>query len=111
MVSLFAGSSAQNQQAAVAKYHGVTIQTYLTVDPTGAGAAAVSSAGGNLVFLNNNQFGAASNTTNEAILMHEALHNFTGWTDVQLQQHLHLRYGPNVSSQNITDLISDKCVF
>ena len=74
MVSLFQNSTLRNQENAVATYGNQTVQYYLTHG--GSNSAAVASAGGNLVFLNYNQFGGASNPTNEAILMHEALHNY-----------------------------------
>jgi RHS repeat-associated protein len=106
MVSLFAGSTAANQQLALATYGNQTIQNYLA--NKGSTAAAVSSAGGNLVFLNFNQFGGQLPLDNEATIMHEALHNATGFTDGQLQDKLGLSQG---SSQNITNLMSKDCVF
>jgi RHS repeat-associated protein len=106
MVSLFAGSSTANQQLALAQYGNQTIRNYLM--NKGSGAAAVSSAGGNLVFLNYNQFGGLSALDNEATLMHEALHNATGLTDSQLQSKLGLSQG---SSQNITNSMLTDCVF
>jgi hypothetical protein len=106
MVSLFAGSSAANQQNAIATYGNQTIQYYLAHD--GINAAAVSSAGGNLVFLDYLNFGGALNVTNEAILMHEALHNATGLTDMQIQGLLNLAAG---SSVNITNAVMNNCIY
>jgi RHS repeat-associated protein len=110
MANLFTLSSLANYQAAIAMYGNETVEYYLAHQ--GSGAAAVSSAGGNLVFLNYQQFGGASNPTNEAILMHEALHNATGLTDAQIQaalQSFGLKVG--ASSQNITNLLEKDCVF
>lgn len=105
------GSSFQNYQNAVAQYGNQTIQNYLA--NKGAGAAAVSSVGGNLVYLNYLQFGGQLLPDNEAILMHEALHNATGMTDYQLQTALQSSLGkdkPGASSQNITNLMEKNCV-
>jgi RHS repeat-associated protein len=112
MASLFMNSSPANQALGAAQYGGQTVQSYF--GGAGSGAAVVACAGCNLIFLNNNQFGGASNPTNEAILMHEALHNFTGLTDYQIQSTLsgtpfNLQMG--VSSNNITALMESKCVF
>jgi hypothetical protein len=108
MVSLFSQSSQANQLAAAAQYGNQTVQAYLA--GKGSGAAAVSCAGCSSVFLNYNQFGGASNPTNVAILMHEALHNYTGLDDYQIQSTLS-SFGlqPNASSNNITSLLESKC--
>jgi uncharacterized protein RhaS with RHS repeats len=110
MVSLFAGSTAANQQAAINQYGNQTIRNYLANQ--GSSASAVSSAGGNLVFLNYLQFGGLHALDNEATIMHEALHNATGMTDYQIQTALQgfgLKAG--TSSQNITNLMMKDCVF
>jgi hypothetical protein len=111
MASLFLNSSPQNRQAAAVQYGNQTVQAYLTGTGAGINAAAVSCAGGNTVFLNYNNFGGAAPSTNEAILMHEALHNFTGLSDYQIQSTLS-GYGlsDSDSSNNITALLEQKCV-
>jgi hypothetical protein len=108
MVSLFSQSSQANQQAAAAQYGNQTVLAYLA--GKGSGAAAVSCAGCSSVFLNYNQFGGASNPTNVAILMHEALHKYTGLAHYQIQSTLS-SFGlqPNASSNNITSLLESKC--
>jgi RHS repeat-associated protein len=105
MVSLFTFSSWANYQAALATYGSMTIQYYLA--HKGINSAAVSSAGGTLVFLNYLQFGGGLPIDNVAVLMHEALHNFTGFTDNQIQGLLGLTVG--ASSQNITALLQKDC--
>jgi hypothetical protein len=78
----------------------------------GAGSAAVACAGCSTVDLNYNQFGGSSIPENEAISMHEALHNLTGLSDYQIQSTLSafgLKTG--VDSSNITNLLEQKCVF
>ncbi len=108
MVNLFTLSSPSNYQAAVQQYGNQTIQNYLATHND----AAVASAGGNLVFLNYHQFGGQLPLDNEATIMHEALHNATGMTDMQLQtalQSFGLKVG--ASSNNITNLMSKDCVF
>ena len=63
------------------------------------------------MFLNYNQFGGGTNFDNEATLMHEALHNYTGLTDYQIQSTLSA-YGlrDDVPSNNITALLAQNCV-
>jgi hypothetical protein len=53
-------------------------------------------------------FGGAVNVTNEAILMHEAIHNATGLTDPEIQSLLNLAVG---SSVNITNAVMDNCIY
>jgi len=108
MVSLFGNSSQTNQTLAAAQYGNQTVQSYLAGQ--GSGAAAIACAGCSSVFLNFNNFGGGVLMDSEAVLMHEALHNVTGLSDLQLQKALSgfgLKAGD--SSNNITNLIATKC--
>jgi hypothetical protein len=113
MASLFLNSSPANYQNAVNQYGNTTVQQYLS-SAAGGGSSAVACAGCNTVYLNYLQFGGSLNVTNEAILMHEALHNITGDTDTQLQsvfQKAGFNAVPGASSNNLPALMLSNCVF
>ena len=110
MTSLFVNSTPANYQAALDKYGNQTVQQYLQGSPY----AAVACAGCASVYLNYQQFGGSLNPTNQAILMHEALHNLTGDTDLDLQNIFKaagFKVMPGASSDNLTDLMTANCIF
>jgi hypothetical protein len=93
--------------AAAFYWGGVTVGMFMSINQS-SGTAAVSQAPGNNIYISSGWVNGMTANQQEALLLHELLHNITGKTDDVLQGALGLSVG--APSQNIADKLGQDCL-